>query len=237
MPPFRVHLMPKHAAIAEDEYLFRDRTDAGRQLAKRIIDHGLQRPLVLAMPRGGVPVALEIAAALQAPLDLLLVRKIGLPWQPELAVGAVVDGGRRHTVINEKIARTAHMDETDITRIANTQLEEIDRRCRLWLSRHERLSIAGRTVIVVDDGVATGASARVARDAVKTQNPSRVILAAPVAPIDVAEALRKVYDDTMFLATPENFVSVGMYYRDFHQLSDDEVKKLLDRAWNILPAQ
>ncbi len=229
--------MSKHAAIAEDKFLFRDRADAGRQLAERIIGHSLQRPLALAMPRGGVPVAIEIATALQAPLDLLLVRKIGLPWQPELAVGAVVDDGRRHTVINEKIARTAHMDEADITRIANTQLEEIDRRCRLWLSRHEHLSIAGRTVIVVDDGVATGASARVAFDAVKTQNPSWVMLAAPVVPIDVAEALRKVYDDTMFLATLENFVSVGRYYRDFHQLSDDEVKKLLDRAWDILPAQ
>jgi predicted phosphoribosyltransferase len=230
--------MPRNYAIrAEDQFLFRDRVEAGRQLAERLAVLNLYRPLVLALPRGGVPIAIEIAKALAAPLDLLLVRKIGLPWQPELAVGAVVDGTEPHTVINKQIARIAHMDEADIARVAKTQLEEIEHRRRMWLGHRTHVPIAGRTAIVVDDGIATGASVRVALDAVKAQKAARTLLAAPVVPDRVAEALRDTCDGTIFLSTPRDLIAVGMYYRDFHQLRDDEVKRLLNRAWETLPAR
>jgi putative phosphoribosyl transferase len=227
--------MPRRYVRTEDQFLFRDRAEAGRQLAERLAVLNLYKPLVLALPRGGVPIAIEIAQALAAPLDLLLVRKIGLPWQPELAVGAVLDGTKPHTVINEQVARSAHMNEADIVRIAKTQLEEIEHRRRMWLGHRAHVPIAGRTAIVVDDGVATGASVRVALDAVKAQKADRTLLAAPVVPDRIAEALRDACDATVFLATPRDLVAVGMYYKDFHQLHDDEVKRLLNRAWETLP--
>lgn len=226
----------RQAALADDQFLFRDRADAGRQLAERIAVLNLYKPLVLALPRGGVPPAIEIAKALQAPLDLLLVRKIGLPWQPELAVGAVLDGTTPHTVINQEVAHRAHIDEADIARMARVQLEEIEHRRRMWLSHRTHLPIEGRTAVVVDDGVATGATVRVALEAVRKQGPVRLILASPVVPYHVAELLRDECDDAVFLAAPKDLVSVGMYYKDFHQLRDDEVKQLLNRAWEKLPS-
>lgn len=222
--------------ILEDQFLFQDRIDAGQQLANRIAMMSPPRPVVLALPRGGVPIAIEIAEALRAPLDLLLVRKIGLPWHPELAVGAVLDGTRPLTVINERVAQAAHMDEADIARIAKTQLEEIEHRRRTWLIHREHVPITGRTAILVDDGVATGATVRVALDAVKAQKPARTILAVPVVADFVAEVLHEICDDLIALATPRDLVSVSMYYKDFHQLHDGEVKSLLNRAWDILPA-
>lgn len=226
----------KQAAAAREQFLFRDRHDAGAQLAGRLAAMDLHNPLILALPRGGVPVAIEIAQALKAPLDLLLVRKIGLPWQPELAVGAVLNGNEPHTVINEQIARAAHLDEADIVRIARTQLEEVAHRRRIWLSDREHVPVTGRTAILVDDGAATGASMRVALDAVKMQNAAQIILAVPVAADIVANSLREACDQLVVLAAPRDFVSVGMYYRDFRQLQDDEVRALLNRAWSILPA-
>ncbi|HEU0097021.1 MAG TPA: phosphoribosyltransferase family protein [Rhizomicrobium sp.] len=225
----------KQAVTAEDQFLFRDRIDAGQQLAERIAVLNLRRPLVLALPRGGVPIGIEIAKALRAPLDLLLVRKIGLPWQPELAVGAVLDGTTPRTVINDEVARHAHMDEADIAHMARVQLEEIEHRRRLWLSHRAHVPIRGRGVIVADDGVATGATMRVALDAVRKEDPARLVLATPVVPQHVAEILDDACDDAVFLAMPEELISVGMYYKDFHQLHDDEVKRLLNRAWEKLP--
>jgi putative phosphoribosyl transferase len=226
----------KQTALAEGRFLFQDRTEAGQLLAAELAALKPVRPLVLALPRGGVPVAIEIARALHAPLDLLLVRKIGLPWQPELAVGAVLDGDRPHTVINRQVARAAHMDDADIARIAKTQLEEIEHRRRKWLSHRAPIPIRGRSAILVDDGVATGASMRVALEAVRKEGALRVILASPVVPDFAAEVLRQECDAAVFLATPKDLVAVGMYYRDFHQLRDDEVKQLLDQAWEHLPA-
>lgn len=220
----------------EEQFLFRDRKDAGDQLAKRLAAMKPEKPLVLALPRGGVPIAIEIARALGAPLDLLLVRKIGLPWQPELAVGAVLDGARPQTVINEQVAQLAHMDEADIVKIARAQLEEIERRRHMWLGHRDHVPVAGRTAIVVDDGVATGATVRVALDAVRAQNPKRVILAVPVIADFVAEALREACDELIYLAAPRNLVAVGIYYKDFHQLRDEEVRTLLRQAWAELPA-
>ena len=223
-------------ATLEDQLLFLDRQDAGRQLAERIAVLSLRSPLVLALPRGGVPIAVEIAKALQAPLDLLLVRKIGVPWQPELAVGAVVDGGNPRTIINENVARLTHISEADIAAFAKTQLEEIERRRNLWLAGREHAAVAGRTAIVVDDGVATGASVRVALEAIKLQRPARTVLAVPVVVDYVAHSLRELCDDLICLAAPSELAAVGQFYKDFHQLTDDEVKRLLDQAWAQLPA-
>jgi putative phosphoribosyl transferase len=221
---------------AADQFLFRDRAHAGRQLAERITGLNLHQPLVLALPRGGVPIAIEIAKALSAPLDLLLVRKIGLPWQPELAVGAVLDGTAPRTVVNEEVARYVHMDEADIARIARVQLEEIEHRRRMWLSHREHLPIRERNVIAVYDGIATGATVRAALDAVRNEAPGRLVLASPVVPYVSVDSLRSACDDAVFLATPKELISVGMYYKKFPQLRDDEVKKLLNRAWESLPA-
>lgn len=221
----------------DSQILFLDRQDAGRQLAERIAVLNLRNPLVLALPRGGVPVAAEIAGVLQAPLDLLLVRKIGVPWQPELALGAVVDGENPRTIINENVARVAHISETDIAAIAKTQFEEIERRRALWLTGRQHVVVTGRTAIVVDDGIATGASVRAALEAVRLQKPARTVLAVPVVADEVADTLRQVCDDLISLATPADLMAVGQFYRDFHQLTDDEVKRLLDQAWKSLPAR
>ena len=210
--------------------LFRDRTDAGRQLAQKLEHLKSAKPLVLALPRGGVPVAMEVAHALNAPLDLLLVRKIGVPTQPELALGAVVDGDEPHTFINKGIARAAHISEADLAAATKREIAEIQRRRQLWLAGQHQAPITGRTAIVVDDGVATGASIRVALKAVKAERAARVILAAPVAPPETAAELRADCDEAVFVVTPENFVAVGSYYQDFRQLEDSEVKDLLARA-------
>jgi putative phosphoribosyl transferase len=211
-------------------YLFRDRSDAGQQLALLLEHLKVAKPLVLALPRGGVPVAVEVARTLNAPLDLLLVRKIGVPSQPELALGAVVDGEEPHTFINKGIARAAHISEAELAAATKREIEEIGRRRLLWLVGRHQVRIAGRTVIVVDDGVATGASIRVALKAVRAERAAHVILAAPVAPPDTARELRADCDEAIFVATPENFIAVGSFYKDFRQLEDSEVKELLATA-------
>jgi predicted phosphoribosyltransferase len=210
--------------------LFQDRKDAGRRLAQKLAACGLENPLVLALPRGGVPVGVEIARTLGAPLDLLLARKIGTSWQPELAIGAVIAGSHPRTVINRDIANIAGVTEADLTRIAKIQFEELERRRHLWLGRRHSLSPAGHTAILVDDGVATGATMRVALEAVRAENPLRLVLASPVAPEETAQMLRALCDDAVFLETPRNFSSVGAFYRDFHQLRDGEVRALLNSA-------
>jgi putative phosphoribosyl transferase len=188
------------------------------------------RPLVLALPRGGVPVGIEVASALHAPLDLLLVRKIGVPGHSELAAGAVIDGPRPRTVINEDVVRMAGVSQSDIAKIVEVELAKIERRRRLWLSGRTHIPVTGHSAIVVDDGIATGASARVALQAVRAEGAARVILAMPVAPAETAETLRGECDDMVCLATPEDFMAVGIYYEDFHQVDDEEVRELLQRA-------
>ncbi|MEH2499718.1 putative phosphoribosyl transferase [Bradyrhizobium sp. AZCC 1678] len=213
-----------------NHHLFRDRSDAGRQLAQKLgyLEHA--QPLVLALPRGGVPVGIEVAHALHAPLDLLLVRKIGVPWHPELAAGAVIDGARPRTVINEDVVRTAGVSKSELARIVEAELAKIERRRRLWLSDRPHISVAGHSAIVVDDGIATGASARVALQAVRAEGAARLVLATPVAPAETVEMLRAECDDMVCLATPEDFTAVGIYYEDFHQVDDKEVQELLQRA-------
>jgi putative phosphoribosyl transferase len=209
---------------------FADRSDAGRRLAKALARFATEQPLVLALPRGGVPVGYEIAQALDAPLDLVLVRKIGAPFQPELAVGAVVDGDQPETVINRDIVDEFQIPESWLKSEAARQLEEIQRRRRLYRAGRPKVEICDRTVIVVDDGIATGATMEAALHAIRRAGPRRLVLAVPMAPPDTIERLRPQVDEIECLIAPRYLGAIGMFYADFRQLSDDDVVDLLRRA-------
>jgi putative phosphoribosyl transferase len=208
---------------------FKDRSDAGRKLAKALAGYKDQHPVILALPRGGVPVAAEVAAALHAPLDLILVRKIGVPIQPELAMGAVVDGGAPIIVRNEDVIRLAGIDETEFKAICDSELAEIERRRQRYLGGRERINIDGKTAIVIDDGIATGATTRAALRATRMRNPKKLVLAVPVAPTDSLAALRSDADEVICLEDHEFFGAIGFYYRNFNQIADDEVIEMLKR--------
>jgi len=209
---------------------FLDRRDAGRQLAQRVAALELEQPIVYALPRGGVPVAAEIAAAIGAPLDLVLVRKIGAPMQPELAVGAVVDGEAPELVINHDIARDTGASQEYIDRVCARELAEIERRRRLYLADRPRADPKGRTAVVVDDGIATGATAIAALHALKKRGARRLVVAVPVAPTDTVERLQREADDVICLLQPLDFWGISAFYVDFHQLEDDEVTRALEAA-------
>ena len=202
---------------------FTDRAEAGRLLAKRLATYRFADPVVLALPRGGVPIGAEVARVLGAPLDLVLVRKIGVPWQRELAVAAVVDGAQPELVIDEEVQRLTGVERDYIDAEAQRELLEIERRRRLYLHSRPPVPVQGRTAIVVDDGIATGTSVRAALKALRLRDPARLVLAVPVAPADTIEALRDEVDDVVCLAEPTPFFGVGAHYGDFHQVSDDEV--------------
>ena len=208
---------------------FRDRSDAGRKLASALAQYTDQQPVVLALPRGGVPVAAEVAAALNAPLDLVLVRKIGVPFQPELAMGAVVDGDAPLVVRNEDVIRLARIDEADFKAVCDSALAEIERRRQRYLGGRARVEVAGRTAIVIDDGIATGATTRAALRATRMRKPKRLVLAVPVAPTDSLAAMRDEADEVVCLEDHEAFGAIGFYYSDFWQLSDEDVIKILER--------
>jgi predicted phosphoribosyltransferase len=208
---------------------FKDRAEAGRKLALALAGYRDQLPVVLALPRGGVPVAAEIAAALEAPLDLVLVRKIGVPFQPELAMGAVVDGGSPIVVRNEDVIRLAGLSEAEFEAVRDSELIEIDRRRQRYLGHRERVEVAGRTAIVVDDGIATGATTRAALRATRLRKPQRLVLAVPVAPSESLAAMREEADDVVCLESHELFGAIGFYYKDFRQISDEEVISILKR--------
>jgi len=210
--------------------IFEDRRDAGIQLARALLRFQDHDPVVLALPRGGVPVAFEVARALDAPLDLVLVRKIGTPMQPELAAGAVVDGGAMELVRNDDVIEAARIPESWLREQAIRELAEIERRRRLYVGGRARVPIEGKTAIVVDDGIATGATTRAALRAVRRRHPKRLVLAVPVAPEETLAALRSEVDEVVCLATPDPFGAIGYFYRDFRQLEDDEVRDLLARA-------
>ncbi|MEZ5816789.1 MAG: phosphoribosyltransferase [Hyphomicrobiaceae bacterium] len=209
---------------------FPDRTEAGRQLGARLAELELENPVILALPRGGLPVALEIARALHAPLELVMVRKIGVPIQPELAAAAVVDGGAPELVYNRDVMRAAGLDEGDIEAASRRELAEIERRRAAYEGGRVRASLDGRTVVVVDDGIATGTTMRAALAALRRKSPRRLVLAIPVAPADTVEELRHVVDDVVCLRMPEPFYAVGQSYRDFHQVTDAEVVEALREA-------
>ena len=208
---------------------FKNRSDAGRKLAKALASYKEQQPVILALPRGGVTVAVEVAAALNAPLDLILVRKIGVPFQPELAMGAVVDGGAPIIVRNEDVIRLAGIDESEFKAICDSELAEIDRRRQRYLGSRQRADISGHTAIVIDDGIATGATTRAALRATRMRNPKRLVLAVPVAPTSAVAELRSEADDVICLEDHEFFGAIGAYYADFNQVSDDEVIEVLKR--------
>ncbi len=209
---------------------FKDRADAGRRLAARLMHLRDKNPVVLALPRGGVPVGFEIARALGAPLDLVLVCKIGVPWQPELAIGAISDGPSPESYIDREMAAVLSVPEEYIRSETARQLAEIERRRRQFSRGRPPLDVAGHTAVVVDDGIATGATMRVALQAVRRRGPQRLVLAVPVAAADTLAALGKEVDEVVCLDTPGGLGAIGFYYEDFHQLSDAEVGDLLDRA-------
>jgi putative phosphoribosyl transferase len=216
---------------------FRDRSDAGRQLAKALAGYKKQQPVILALPRGGVPVAAQVAAALNAPLDLILVRKIGVPFQPELAMGAVVDGGAPIVVRNEDVIKHAGIDESEFKAVCDDELAEIERRRQRYLGSRNRVDVSGRTAIVIDDGVATGATTRAALRATRMRKPKRLVLAVPVAPTDSLPELRHDADDVVCLEDHEFFGAIGLYYADFTQVPDEEVIEILKRFPVQRPAQ
>jgi putative phosphoribosyl transferase len=213
-----------------DASRFANRRAAGRALARALARKHLADPVVLALPRGGVPVAAEIASRLEAPLDLVLVRKIGVPLQPELAAAAVVDGAAAEIIANDDVMAAAGLRHADIEHLARRELAEIERRRVIYLQGRARVPLEGRTLIVVDDGIATGASIRAALRALRRRRPAALILAVPVAPADIIAALRSEVDDIVCLKTPDPFYAIGMHYRDFAQLSDEAVVRTLARA-------
>jgi predicted phosphoribosyltransferase len=207
---------------------FRNRTDAGRQLAEKLAAYA-NRPdvLVLALPRGGVPVAFELARAFGAPLDVFLVRKLGVPGYEELAMGAVATGGVR--VLNDEIVRGLGISEHEIDAVVARELRELSRRDRLYRGDRPLSDVAGRTVILVDDGLATGATMRAAVQALRQQQPGRIVAAVPTASPDTCQVLKAEADDVICAITPEPFFAVGHWYDDFTQTTDDEVQELLAR--------
>ncbi|HEV7367708.1 phosphoribosyltransferase [Arenibaculum sp.] len=209
---------------------FEDRRDAGRRLAARVRALAPERPAVLALPRGGVPVGFEIASALGCPLDVAVVRKIGAPGNPELAIGAVVDGDEPVVFVNSEVVRSLAVPIDYVERASRDQIVEIERRRDVYLGGRPRPMVAGRTCIVVDDGIATGSTARAASRALRAAGPSRLVLAVPVAPRGVVDDLAGSYDEIVVLETPAELGSVGRFYRDFRQVEDVEVIELLNRA-------
>jgi putative phosphoribosyl transferase len=206
---------------------FRDRREAGRRLAERLAGLRASSPLVLGLPRGGVPVAFEVANALRAPLDVLVVRKLGVPFQPELGMGAVSEDGVR--VLNPDVLRQAGVTETQLAQVEARERAEVeDRAVRLRRGR-PAIPLQGRTVVIVDDGLATGGTARAAVHVARARGAARVILAVPVAPPDTVTALRRDTDDVVAVETPEPFFAIGGWYTDFSPTSDDEVVELLAR--------
>jgi putative phosphoribosyl transferase len=207
---------------------FVDRLDAGRRLAAALEHLRGEDLVVLGLPRGGVPVAFEVAQALRAPLDVILVRKLGVPFQPELGMGAIGEDGVR--IINEEVVRLAHVRPDDLAEDEQRERTELDRRARRFRGDRPRVPLAGRTAIVVDDGIATGSTARAACQVARAQGARRVVLASPVAPPSVVESLHGDADEVVCLETPEWFFAIGQWYANFAQTPDDEVVEFLERA-------
>lgn len=208
---------------------FADRADAGRRLAEALLSYRDRDPVVLALPRGGVPVAAEIAAALGAPLDLILARKIGVPSQPELAMGALVGGGKPIVVRNAEVIRLAHVDQRVFDAAMARAFVALERARRRLVGERPRTEVAGRAAILVDDGVATGATARAALQGLRQQQPKTLTLAVPVASADALAALEREVDDLVCIERPARFDSVSAFYADFDQVEDEAVVAILAR--------
>jgi putative phosphoribosyl transferase len=210
--------------------IFTDRRDSGRQLAEALRRFAVQDPVVLGLPRGGVPVAFEVADELGAPLDVIFVRKIGAPGHPELGLGALVDGAEPQVVLNKDVVELVDPPEGYVDQEVRRELEEIARRRKLYLGDRAPVVVRERVALVVDDGVATGGTVRAALQGLKSAGASRRVLAVPIGPPDVMRALRDAADEIVCLARPEPFIAVGLWYHDFTQTTDAEVVALLARA-------
>jgi predicted phosphoribosyltransferase len=209
---------------------FENRVQAGRLLGQELTSYAKRQDvIVLALPRGGVPVGFEVAQTIGAPLDIMLVRKLGTPGQEELAMGAIASGGV--CVLNSDLVAALHVSQETIEAAVRKERQELERRERTYRGDHPPFAVENRCVILVDDGLATGASMRAAVAALKQRKPASIVVAIPVAPPDTVELLREEADDVVCLAMPEPFLAVGRWYREFYQTSDDEVKSLLARAW------
>jgi putative phosphoribosyl transferase len=206
---------------------FEDRADAGRQLGQRLQHLREQDAVVLGLPRGGVPVAFEVAQALEAPLDVIVVRKLGLPFQPELAMGAIGEGG--YEVLDRELIARARVTEGELAAVESREYAELEARVHRFRRGREPLDLAGRVAVIVDDGIATGSTARVACEVARHLGARRVVLAAPVGPREVLHRVAGA-DEVVLLATPDPFLAVGHHYRDFSPTSDEEVVALLTRA-------
>ena len=207
---------------------FADRADAGRRLVSALAGYRGRDVLVLGLPRGGIPVAHQVAEALGAPLDVLVVRKLGVPYQPELAFGAIGEGDVR--VLNDRVLRRIEVSAEDLAAVEDTERVELDRRVRLYRGGRPGLPLAGRVVLIVDDGFATGATARAAALVARAQGAATVVLAAPIGAPETVAHLRGVADDVVCLGMPRSFTAVGQAYDDFSQTSDAEVCSLLQAA-------
>ncbi len=209
--------------------LFKDRIDAGQKLAKKLASYvGRKDLIVLALPRGGVPVGFEVAKALNAPLDVFLVRKLGVPGQEELAMGAIASGGVR--VLNEDLIRMLSISDKVIDKIAAKEQQELERRERAYRGNRPKLDVSNLTVILVDDGLATGASMRAAVSAIRVQKPAYIIVAVPTAAPDTCKAFEGEVDKIVCATTPQPFYAVGVWYEDFTQTTDEEVYDFLKQA-------
>jgi putative phosphoribosyl transferase len=206
---------------------FRDRREAGKRLAQELL-HYVNRPdvIILALPRGGVPVAYEVALALNAPLDVFIVRKLGLPGQEELAIGAIASGGVR--VLNEEIIQLLRLSDEVIERVAQSEQQELERRERLYRGDRPTPEIRDRTVILIDDGLATGASMRAAIAGLRAQNPGRIVVAVPIAAPETCAEFESEVDEIVCATTPEPFLGVGRWYEDFSQTTDEGVRLFLE---------
>lgn len=213
---------------------FRDRAQAGCLLAERLAPLRAENPVVLALPRGGVPVAFETARALQAPLDLVLVRKLGAPGQAEFAIGALVDGTPPQVVLNDPLLAMLRVPDAYVEEETRRQTDELDRRRAAYLGTRAPTSVAGRTAILIDDGIATGATVKAALKGLARARPARLVLAIPVAPPETLEEIRPMVDELHCLLAPDPFRAVGLFYDDFAQTTDKEVTTLLAeaRAWS-----
>ncbi|MCH7601128.1 MAG: phosphoribosyltransferase [Planctomycetes bacterium] len=210
--------------------MFRDREDAGQQLAERLLHLRDVNPLIFGLPRGGVVIAAQVAAALCAPLDVLVVRKLGAPGRPELALGAITVGDDPHLTLNQDLIDLISVSDEYLQMEMDTQREEVKRRNDRYRQGRPALSVEGRTTIIIDDGIATGATVLAGIMGLKDRKPGRLVLAVPVAASDSLEKLSQYVDEVVCLHAPDDFMSVGVFYSDFHQTTDDQVMELLERS-------
>jgi len=218
----------------EPDVNFKDRVEAGQILANKLTKYADQNPLVLALPRGGLPVAFEVAKTLKAPLDVYIVRKLGVPGQEELAMGAIATGGVR--VLNQPVVDSLQISEEEIETETRKEQAELTRREELYRAGRPPLDVSKRTVILVDDGIATGSTIKAAIAALKKQDVGRIIVGVPVAPLATVEELKKQVDEVVCVSTPEFFYAISLWYDEFPQITDDEVREFLKKAEIKQPA-